>query len=279
MVANFEETNNQCVNFYNSELYSWKGLKFRSKSEIKIAEELDRRGIFFLPNCVARLNGKNIEADFLINYKNLWGILEVDGKKYHTNKQKDKDRDNSITHLTSVSFIKRYSSLDCYNNAYNVVDLFLYLLEEEYGNNGFRLDGINTILTTYDIHLLEGYYSFWQSYKRNHAVKDDIVDYYLKLQSSILKLEGGNIKDLSEKCPIDYDVILHANSVWTYNLDPVWECVEPNWLNYLDFIYRFNKFMQEDSHHLINAKTKQLFMKMSKSRLNFIPLTGNLNLY
>lgn len=273
MVANFEETNNQCVNFYNSELYSWKGLKFRSKSEIKIAEELDRRGIFFLPNCVARLNGKNIEADFLINYKNLWGILEVDGKKYHTNKQKDKDRDNSITHLTSVSFIKRYSSLDCYNNAYNVVDLFLYLLEEDYGNNGISLDIITTILITHDIHLLEGYYCFWQSYKRNHAIKDDIVDYYLKLQSSILKLEGGSIKDLSEKCPIDYDVIFHANSIWREMLDTICSDYPLNFWEYLTFIYKFKQLLDSEWSYLVEDETKELFIKMSSCKLGSIPFT------
>ncbi|HYW18836.1 MAG TPA: pentapeptide repeat-containing protein [Nodularia sp. (in: cyanobacteria)] len=80
--------NNQGVQFYsNSTIHTWENLRFRSKTEIKIAEALDRTGVLFVPNSLARLNTakgrENKEADFLICYNGKWGVLEVDGP-FHT---------------------------------------------------------------------------------------------------------------------------------------------------------------------------------------------------
>ena len=62
-------------------------LRFRSRSEVQIATALDRAGVLFLPNCIARLgtldNRQNREADFLVCYNGKWGILEVDGEPFH----------------------------------------------------------------------------------------------------------------------------------------------------------------------------------------------------
>jgi hypothetical protein len=48
----------------------WQNLRFRSATEIKIAEALDRAGVLFLPLCMARLNGPqrrvNREPDFYV---------------------------------------------------------------------------------------------------------------------------------------------------------------------------------------------------------------------
>lgn len=65
----------------------WNNLRFRSQSEVKIAQALDRAGVLFIPNCKARLglagNRQNREADFLMCYDGKWGILEVDGEPFH----------------------------------------------------------------------------------------------------------------------------------------------------------------------------------------------------
>jgi hypothetical protein len=49
---------------------NWRNLRFRSESEVRIAQPLDRAGVLFLPNCMARLgvesDRKNREADFLV---------------------------------------------------------------------------------------------------------------------------------------------------------------------------------------------------------------------
>ena len=54
----------------------WNNLRFRSVSEIRIAEALDRTAVLFLPNCLARLTmpegRKNREADFLVCFDGKW---------------------------------------------------------------------------------------------------------------------------------------------------------------------------------------------------------------
>ncbi len=65
----------------------WENLRFRSTPEMKIAEALDRAGVFFLPNCRGRLNEDqkrvNKEPDFIVCDAGKWGILEVDGGLSH----------------------------------------------------------------------------------------------------------------------------------------------------------------------------------------------------
>lgn len=111
----------------------WNGLQFRSKSEIEIAKELDKRGILFFPNAGSRITDmkdKRLtkEVDFLVIHNGKLGILECDGKKYHTNKKKDIDRDN-LFKRQGIHLIKRYPSNACYTNAKKVIDEFLGLFD------------------------------------------------------------------------------------------------------------------------------------------------------
>ena len=70
----------------------WNRMRFRSKTETKIAEALDSAGVMFLPNCLARITGErgrvNREADFLVCHQGRWGILEVDGDDFHRSSQR-----------------------------------------------------------------------------------------------------------------------------------------------------------------------------------------------
>lgn len=111
--------------------YTWNNLRFRSNSEIKIAESLDKAGILFFPNCMARLGPsgerKNKEADFLICFEGKWGILEVDGETYHSTAAKDHERDR-LFRSYGIRVIERFTSSQCYNNPVAVVKQFLAIL-------------------------------------------------------------------------------------------------------------------------------------------------------
>jgi len=110
----------------------WKGMIFRSKSEIRIAKTLDHRGIFFIPPTRVRLNaGKNDrqsrELDFVVCHEGKWGVLEVDGP-YHVAKLDDQ-RDLWLR-AHGVSNIQRFPSLRCYQEPQAVIDEFLHDLGE-----------------------------------------------------------------------------------------------------------------------------------------------------
>ena len=114
--------------------YEWKYLKFRSKTEIKIAEALDRAGVLFLPNCRARLTTpegrQNKEADFLICDDGKWGILEVDGP-HHTPERRveEQERERMFRHY-GIMIIERFDSNRCYEKPDAVVEEFLELLKK-----------------------------------------------------------------------------------------------------------------------------------------------------
>ncbi len=109
----------------------WKGLIFRSNSEIKIAKTLDHRGIFFIPATRVRMDAgkgdrQTRELDFVICYEGKWGVLEVDGP-YHVAKL-DGERD-SLLRMHGISNIQRFPSERCYQEPKAVVDEFLSRLK------------------------------------------------------------------------------------------------------------------------------------------------------
>jgi hypothetical protein len=106
----------------------WKGMIFRSNTEVRIAKALDQTGVFFLPPTKSRLNvGKtrqSREIDFLIFYDGHWGILEVDGP-WHT-AASDEARDE-LLRLSGIERqrIFRFASDRCYHDPNGVVAEFL----------------------------------------------------------------------------------------------------------------------------------------------------------
>lgn len=115
---------------------SWKNLRFRSGSEIKIAQALEKMAVLFLPNCVARLglqnNRQNREADFLICCDGKWGILEVDGLPFHPPSRtvEDHERDR-LFKVHGISLIEHFDSNRCFNEPDQVVATFLSLLKNQ----------------------------------------------------------------------------------------------------------------------------------------------------
>ena len=129
--------NNQGVQFYaNSTIHTWENLRFRSKTEIKIAEALDRTGVLFVPNSLARLTTpkgrENKEADFLICYNGKWGVLEVDGP-YHTAERRVEEQERErIFKNNGIKVVERFDSERCYNNPDEVVQEFFKMIEIGY---------------------------------------------------------------------------------------------------------------------------------------------------
>jgi hypothetical protein len=125
---------NQCATLPAEEVLVWRGLRFRSLSEMKVAEALDRARIMFFPNCRARLGVErrgNLEADFLVCHKGTWGMIEVDGEPFHppTRTVHDHDRDRPFLRH-GVKLIQHYDATRCRNEPDAVVAEFLILLEK-----------------------------------------------------------------------------------------------------------------------------------------------------
>lgn len=130
-IARGKGIHNQAIGGFNAR--TWMNLNFRSQSEIKIAQALDRASVFFLPNCKGRLGGnqnrKNREADFLICSEGKWGIIEVDGEPFHppSRTTQDHERDR-LFRKHGIRVVEHYDANRCYQNPNEVVSEFLKLL-------------------------------------------------------------------------------------------------------------------------------------------------------
>jgi hypothetical protein len=113
----------------------WNNLRFRSASEIQIAEALDEAGVMFFPLCRARVTlGKQRvtrEPDFLICHQGKWGVLEVDGGPFHpaTRTTEDHERDR-LFRAHGVRVVEHFDAEQCYQHSALVVIRFLELLRK-----------------------------------------------------------------------------------------------------------------------------------------------------
>jgi hypothetical protein len=126
--------NNQGIIFDPSKVIVWQGLRFRSHSEVKIAQALEQRKALFFPNCKGHLmkdDGPGAEEpDFLICKDGKWGILEVDGEPFHpaTRTAHEHRRDRWFK-MYGVMPIEHFDAKECYNTPESVVDRFLEVLK------------------------------------------------------------------------------------------------------------------------------------------------------
>lgn len=123
---------NQAANATN--FIVWNDLRFRSVSEIRVAQALDAAGVAYWPNCKARLGigiRRNCEADFLVCHKGKFGILEVDGEPFYppTRTVHDHDRDRLFKDH-GILIAEHFDAGDCFENAAGVVKKFLSILEQ-----------------------------------------------------------------------------------------------------------------------------------------------------
>jgi hypothetical protein len=107
-------------------------LRFRSKSEIAIYDELKNRKLLFFPNPAAVIGGatnQKKEPDFLICSAGNWGILEVMGSYFHTKDNAVKDHDRArLFKDFGILCIEFFDASECSKNPANVVDKFLAIL-------------------------------------------------------------------------------------------------------------------------------------------------------
>jgi hypothetical protein len=116
----------------------WQNLHFRSVSEVKIAQALDKIGVLFFPNCRGRLNTnqgrQNRECDFLICYEGIWAILEVDGEPYHPASRAAEDHKRDGFFLDHGVWVHRFDANECFNYPDDVVQRFLKRLKRSHNH-------------------------------------------------------------------------------------------------------------------------------------------------
>ena len=114
---------------------TWDNLRFRSQTEIRIAQALERAGVMFFPNCMARLSISdeatgNREPDFLVCADGRWGILEVDGDPYHPPERAAQEHERDRVFRLRGLKVERYSGGRCFETPDAVVAEFLKLLRQ-----------------------------------------------------------------------------------------------------------------------------------------------------
>lgn len=112
------------------------GLHFRSKTETRIYDTLQKRPVLFFPNATAVLGSKpsdpkfpnknKREPDFLICQDGKWGILEVMGESFHSAATAMRDHDRArLFDDYGVRCIHFYEASRCYSDPEAVVSDFL----------------------------------------------------------------------------------------------------------------------------------------------------------
>jgi len=113
----------------------WQNLRFRSQSEIRIAEALDKTGVIFFPLCMARVSTQsrriNLEPDFLVCKGGKWGILEVDGEPFHPPERTAQEHERDRLFRSQGVMVERFNATRCFNDAGRVVAEFLRILDRQ----------------------------------------------------------------------------------------------------------------------------------------------------
>ncbi|MBF2028153.1 MAG: hypothetical protein IGS48_15540 [Oscillatoriales cyanobacterium C42_A2020_001] len=127
-----QKVHNQAFEARNYWLHE--GLRYRSQPEVCIAKALDKAGVLFLPNCMARLSDRhgrrvNREPDFLIFWKNKSGILEVDGEDYHPpSRTVDDHKRDLLFKRCGIQTVEQYDAAACVRYSEDIVEDFISLL-------------------------------------------------------------------------------------------------------------------------------------------------------
>lgn len=134
-------SNNQCLDFFQSRRLEYDSLKYRSESEIAIAKAIDKHNrdasyydiIYYIPNGVivtpegrTETSSVKIESDFLIFYKGVTGILEVDGSQHSQPSviKKDAKKERCWKNM-NVFVVERFSAQECLKSPDKVLARFL----------------------------------------------------------------------------------------------------------------------------------------------------------
>ncbi len=116
----------------------WGGMYFRSQTEIKIAEELDKQSCLFFANARGRIGSQGspasdasgcltgrVEVDFLVFHKHKCIILEVDGQHHNEGSQTSRDYVRDRVLLREGIPTVRFAASECFERTSDVVTEFL----------------------------------------------------------------------------------------------------------------------------------------------------------
>jgi hypothetical protein len=89
--------------------FTWRGLRFRTQSEVVIAQELEAAKLVFWPLCACRITGvrgkrETRELDFLVIHGGVAAILELDGGPHNGRAADDHRRDRLFEYHDQPSF-------------------------------------------------------------------------------------------------------------------------------------------------------------------------------
>lgn len=137
IIAEYREANQGIVTDIlarrdNREPIVYNEMKFASRAEVRIAQELESRRVLFfpLPLAVRSDTGAQYldhrEPDFLICQDGAWGILEV---SFHQPERYEKDSEKDLWFKQSgILCIQHFTAESCFNNPAGIVDRFLEIL-------------------------------------------------------------------------------------------------------------------------------------------------------
>jgi hypothetical protein len=106
-------------------------MKFGSRSEVRIAQELESRRVLFFPLPLAVRSDTGApyldrrEPDFLICQDGIWGILEV---AYHPDRYEKDSEKSQWFKKSRILCVEYYTAERCFNSPAEVVEEFLQIL-------------------------------------------------------------------------------------------------------------------------------------------------------
>jgi hypothetical protein len=137
-IARGKGITNQGMEFRNRPpLYTWKNLRFRSKTEMRVAQALDEAKVLFFANSMARLGRvsavrENREPDFLVCEAGRWGILEIHGEVWHTPATATADHERArLFKQHGIKVVEVYDATRCYETPEHVVADFLQIVRQQ----------------------------------------------------------------------------------------------------------------------------------------------------
>jgi hypothetical protein len=104
----------------------WKGLTFRSWSEVRLARAFEDRGLLYIANARARVGinprRETRELDALVNVDGMWVGIEVDGEPFHPPARSAAEHERDRLFLFSgVVHVFRYDARRVYERPEEVV--------------------------------------------------------------------------------------------------------------------------------------------------------------
>lgn len=117
----------------NNSVIEYNEMKFGSQSEVRIAQEFERRKVLFFPLPLAVRNDTGInykdhkEVDFLVCHDGTWGILEV---SYHRNRYEEDSEKSAWFKRSGILCVEPHTAEKCYNESAKTVDNFLNILSK-----------------------------------------------------------------------------------------------------------------------------------------------------